>query len=84
MSALDRLEDFIQEGCSARPEDKHAALLDLEATRSLLSRLSNIVHSTRCSKCNGNGRDVPCAYPDFNYRDCGHPFQTALRWLSAQ
>jgi len=32
-----------------------------------------------CAKCGGNALDVPCAYPDFNFRDCGHPAVEYLR-----
>lgn len=24
-----------------------------------------------CPKCKGDGKSTPCAYPDFNFRDCG-------------
>ena len=40
--ALDKLEDFIQEGCSARPEDKHDALVGLSAIRAALERADKV------------------------------------------
>lgn len=37
-AALDGLDDFIQDGCSARPEDKAHALSGLQTIRELLER----------------------------------------------
>lgn len=31
----------------------------------------------RCPKCHGNGHDIPCAYPNHNFRDC--PLRTPLK-----
>ena len=39
----------------------------LEQIRQTLAKRGIVI---RCPKCNGNGFDAPCAYPDFNYRDC--------------
>lgn len=30
-----------------------------------------------CPKCGRTEADIPCAYPDFNYRDC--PLKTIMR-----
>ena len=38
LKTLDKLEDFIQEGCSARPEDKHDALEALMALRAVFPK----------------------------------------------
>jgi len=35
-----------------------------------------------CPKCGGNRNDVPCAYPDFNFRDCPMTKDEALVLLS--
>ena len=32
-----------------------------------------------CPKCNGDALTVPCAYPDFNFRDCEHPAVAYMR-----
>jgi hypothetical protein len=41
-ATVQRLRDFIENGCDARPEDKHHALQDLEAIQSETGRIADL------------------------------------------
>ena len=46
-AVLDALEDFVQEGCSARPEDKHQALQAIDLIRGTIAKSASDAHPWR-------------------------------------